>query len=63
LTSNGLKADKVVTVAEAGATKISATPTVILVDGNGVVIEAWVGLLGSDAQEDLRSRLARLPNS
>lgn len=63
LLANGLEANFVLALDEARVTKVTATPTLILIDKNGTVIKAWVGSLGSSAQDDVRSRLANLPNS
>ena len=63
LIANGLMPDRVITVGDAGMTKVSATPTMILLDQSGLVIDVWVGMLGSDAQAAVQSRLAALRGS
>src|SRR5262245_56767826 len=62
LLAHGLKADHVLALGDAGIAKVSATPTVIFVDGDGRVIKAWVGLLDSNEQDDLRATIAKLGN-
>lgn len=61
LTTNGIRADTVVTLSAAGVTKVSATPTIVLTDKKGVVVKVWRGLLGPDAQRQVRSQLATVP--
>jgi hypothetical protein len=63
LVANGLKVDNIVTLDDAGITRIPSTPTVVLIDKGGLVVKAWVGVMGSAEQSDLRSRLAGRPDS
>jgi hypothetical protein len=63
LVANSLRVSTVLTVAEAGLARITATPTVILADKGGVVRNVWVGLLRPSQQKELQDVLASLPAS
>ena len=56
----GVEANQVVT-ATPDAVGVRGTPTVLLVDGNGKVKQAWAGRLDQEGQENLLA--AALPNA
>lgn len=62
LLDQGLQAEHVTTLADAGATKIGSTPTILLIDKDGVIKRVWVGLLAAEEQADVRSRFAAMRN-
>jgi len=47
-----LEPDSIVFV-EPGVLPVSGTPTLLLVDSDGLVEAAWIGLLGSDRQKEV----------
>lgn len=52
LASEGVEPDSVV-FAEPGALPVSGTPTLLLVDGEGLVTHAWIGLLSADREQEV----------
>ncbi len=63
LASHGLKADNVFGAGQVGLSRVDGTPTIVLVDEEGVVIRVWLGLLAPEGQDDVRSTLAALATS
>lgn len=53
----GVKVDDVRQV-QFGAINISGTPTLILVDANGVVTKSWIGKLAEDDQKDVLKQIS-----
>jgi hypothetical protein len=60
LMANGVKVDRVLSAEEAGVTRIRGTPTLILLDVDGVVRNAWLGALGPKEEEQVRTALTGL---
>ncbi len=52
LASEGVNPDSVVFV-ESGALPVRGTPTLLLVDGEGLVTHAWIGLLNADGEAEV----------
>ena len=55
LAAQNLQPDKVVMVNELNTLPDSGTPTLLLVDRDGLVTHAWIGLLSSDREEEVLS--------
>ena len=53
LAAQDLQPDQVVIVNELNALPDSGTPTLLLVDRNGFVTHAWIGLLSSDREKEV----------
>lgn len=53
LVEQGLQPDEVVMVNELNTLPDSGTPTLLLVDRDGLVTHAWIGLLSSDREEEV----------
>lgn len=56
LTDNGLTIPRA-TVARGDWTKLTGTPTIVVVDAAGRVVKSWVGLLSPEGQRDLIATL------
>ncbi len=57
LASHGVEPDSVVSTGFSDRTPFSATPTLVVADGTGVVRHAWVGLLDAHAEGEVTSVL------
>ena len=53
LAAQSLRPDEVVMVTELSTLPESGTPTLLLVDRDGLVTHAWIGLLSSDREEEV----------
>lgn len=52
LASESVSPDSVVFV-ESGSLPVSSTPALLLVDGEGLVTHAWIGLLSTDREQEV----------
>lgn len=57
LQSNGLMAEVVLSADAAGLTKLSSTPTLILLDRTGTIVDVWIGKLGAESEGEVISKL------
>ena len=65
ISEQSLRVDRTATVSKPAWPKMLATPTMVVVDHNGIVLDAWVGLMSTDRVNaltrllELRSPLPR----
>jgi hypothetical protein len=57
LASEGLKPDGIVFVSDEDVLPVSATPTLLLADADGVVTHAWVGLLSASGEAEVITQI------
>ena len=57
LSNHGIQPASVLTLADAGLTKVKATPTVILVDAGGRVVRSWTGRLSPETEREVKRTL------
>ena len=58
LQDHGVAPTHVMSLAEAGLTRVSGTPTILLVN-QGIVESSWTGLLAADEEREVRTAVGR----